>query len=259
MSSFDLLHFDTNDRNCTFTGQYGNAYDVNFTLSNTYKRIRKINLSSLEMPIVFTNIRNENTSNKIRLTVGSVDYNITLNNKNYTSIASLLADLNAEFSKIGTTSTRPTVSLGDRISGNNCVRITIPSINTITLYDSLLVNSVLGFPKFVNWSGSPTTSILGSYPYNLNYDNFISLYVDIPSTCTSSGNRLMSYKIPLNALSGMVFYLGQNNTFEQSIVITDQNFVLTGFRIQVFDRFGYPIIQAVDYTFTLALFYYCDC
>jgi hypothetical protein len=37
MSSFDLLHFDTNDRNCTFTGQYGNAYDVNFTLSNSYK------------------------------------------------------------------------------------------------------------------------------------------------------------------------------------------------------------------------------
>lgn len=257
MSSFDLLHFDTNDINCTFNGQYGNAYDVNFKLSNTYKKIRKINLSSLEMPIVFTNIRNENTSNKIRLTVGSVDYNITLNNKNYTSIATLLADINTEFTKIGTTATRPVLSLGDRISGNNCVRITIPSINTITLYDSLLVNIILGFPK-VYYTGlrAPETNILGSYPYNLNYDNFIALYVDIPSTCTSSGNRLISYKIPLNAVSGMVFYLGQNNTFEQSIVITDQNFVLNNFRIQVFDRFGYPIIQATDYTFSLSLFYY---
>jgi len=256
MSSFDLLHFDTSDKNCTYNGFYGNPYDVNFKLSNTYKKLRKINLAGLEMPIVFTNIRNENTSNKIRLTVGSVDYNISLNNKNYTSIASLLTDLNTEFSKIGTTTTRPTMSLGDRISGNNCVRITIPSINTITLYDSLLVNTVLGFPRGVNFSGSPTTNILGSFPYNLNYDNFIALYVDIPSTCTSSGNRLISYKIPLNAVSGMVFYLGQNNTFEQSIILTDQNFVLNNFRIQVLDRFGYPIIQALDYTFSLSLFYY---
>ena len=51
--------------------------------------------------------------------------------------------------------------------------------------------------------------------------------------------------------------MGQNNTFEQSIVISDQNFVLTNFRIQVFDRFGYPITQATDYTFTLAFYYYC--
>ena len=121
-----------------------------------------------------------------------------------------------------------------------------------------MVNLVLGFPKgFI--SNGKVSSITGSFHYNLNYDNFISLYLNIPSTCTSSGNRLISYKIPLNALSGMVYYLGQNSTFEQSIVITDQNFVLTGFRIQVFDRFGYPIIQATDYTFTLAFFYYCDC
>jgi hypothetical protein len=67
---------------------------------------------------------------------------------------------------------------------------------------------------------------------------------------------LISYKIPVNAVSGMVYYLGQNNTFEQSIIVSDQNYVLTDIRVQVFDRFGYPIIQALDYTFSLALYYH---
>jgi len=258
MSSFDLLHFDTNDNNCLYAGSTGNAYDVNFKLSNTFKKIRKITLAGLEMPVIFTNIRNENTSNIIKITIGgTVQYNITLTNKNYTSISSLLTDINTEFSKIGTIATRPTLSLGDRISGNNCVRITIPSANTIQIFDSILLNIILGFPKgYYNGLRAPVSNILGSYSYNLNYDNFIALYLNIPSTCTSSGNHLISYKVPLNAVSGMVFYLGQNNTFEQSIVITDQNFILNDFRIQVFDRFGYPIIQAIDYTFSLSLFYY---
>jgi len=257
MSSFDLLHFDTNDKNCQF-GTTGNAYDVNFTLSNTYKKIRKINLVSLEMPITFTNIRNENTSNIINITIGrTTNYNITLSNKNYTSISTLLTDINTAFSQIGTVNTRPTLSLGDRISGNNCVRITIPTANTIQIFDSILMNTILGFPKgYYNYLRDPVSNILGSYSYNLNYDNFVALYLNIPSTCTSSGNHLISYKIPLNALSGMVYYLGQNNTFEQSIVISDQNFVLNNFRIQVFDRFGYPIIQATDYTFSLSFFYF---
>ena len=65
MASFDLLHFDTNDRNSLFTEN--NCYDTTFTLTNAYRRIRKINLASLEMPIVFTNIRNENSSNILQI------------------------------------------------------------------------------------------------------------------------------------------------------------------------------------------------
>ena len=47
MASFDLLHFDTNDRNSLFTEN--NCYDTTFTLTNAYRRIRKINLASLEI------------------------------------------------------------------------------------------------------------------------------------------------------------------------------------------------------------------
>jgi hypothetical protein len=175
-----------------------------------------------------------------------------LDNKNYTDIQDLIDDINSSFDFIGTT---PIFSLVDE----KFIKITVGGApKDFVLFDSVLVNLVLGFPKGFQSSGK-VSSITGSFYYNLNYDNFISLYLNIPSTCTSSGNRLISYKIPLNGLAGMVYYLGQNSTFEQSIVITDQNFVLTGFRIQVFDRFGYPIAQATDYTFTLAFFYHCDC
>ena len=253
MASFDLLHFDTNDRNSLFTEN--NCYDTTFTLTNAYRRIRKINLASLEMPIVFTNIRNENSSNILMFSIDDVNHRIVLDNKNYTDIQDLINDINASFDFLGTTTSRPIFSLVDE----KFIKITVGGApKDFILGDTVLSNLVLGFPQGYQSNGK-VTSITCSFHYNLNYDNFISLYLNIPSTCTSSGNRLISYKIPLNALSGMVYYLGQNSTFEQSIVITDQNFVLTGFRIQVFDRFGYPITQATDYTFTLALFYYCDC
>jgi hypothetical protein len=245
MAYFDLLHFDTNDNNSLFTGNH--CYDTTFTLSNAYKRIRKINLASLEMPIVFTNIRTENTSNIINIKVGELNTIVALESNDYTDISVLLNDINAKFNYLGA----PVFSLV-----GNIVKITIPTANTIELFDSVLVNLVLGFPKKFKSNGA-TNSVSASFNYNLNYDNFISLYLNIPSTCTSSGNRLISYKIPLNALSGMVYYMGQNNSFEQSVVISDQNFVLSNFRIQVFDRFGYPITQSTDYTFTLAFFYYC--
>jgi len=252
MASFDLLHFDTNDSNSLFTAN--NCYDTTFTLPNAYRRIRKINLASLEMPIVFTNIRNENTSNILKISIDGVIHTRVLDKKNYTDIQDLINDINTSFDFIGVSPSRPIFSL----ENEEFVKITVGTPKDFILFDSVLVNLVLGFPKGFK-SNSKVNFVRASYHYNLNYDNFISLYLNIPSTCTSSGNRLISYKIPLNGLAGMVYYLGQNSTFEQSIVITDQNFVLTGFRIQVFDRFGYPITQATDYTFTLAFFYHCDC
>ena len=252
MSAFDLLHFDTNDSNSLYTTN--NCYDTTFTLASGYRRIRKINLCSLEMPVVFTNIRNDNTSNFMFIGIGGSTHQRTLDSASYTNISALLTELNRQFSNLPA-SIKPTFSL----QPGNLISISVPTPTTIQVFDSLLANIVLGFPKgYYNVARGNVSSITGTYSYNLNYDNFIALYLNIPSTCTSSGNHLISYKIPLNAVSGMVYYLGQNNTFEQSVVLTDKNFVLRNFRIQVFDRFGYPITQATDYTFSLSLFYYED-
>ena len=111
MASFDLLHFDTNDNNCLFTAN--NCYDSTFTLTNAYRRIRKINLASLEMPIVFTNIRNENTSNILKISIDGITHNIVLNNNNYTDIQDLINDINTSFDFIGISPSRPIFSLVD--------------------------------------------------------------------------------------------------------------------------------------------------
>ena len=243
MRDFDILHFDTCDNNANYNGV--SAYDTTFKLSTTFRNIRKINLVSLEMPIVFTNIRN-NTSNTLTLTVGGTVYNVVLATQSYTSMQSLINDVNAQL----TGTNAPVFSI---LSGIN-VYITLKTTTTLSIANSILANTVMGFPQDLNIT-TPISGLKAQTVFSLNYDNFISLFLDIPSTCTSSGNRLISYKIPLNAVSGMVFYMANNNTFEQPIIISDQNFVLQQFRIQVFDRFGYQITRGVDYTFSLAIHY----
>jgi len=248
MREYDILHFDTADSNSTFTTWY--PYDTTFKLNTTFKNIKKITLKSLEMPIVFNNVR-DNTSDTLSLYVGATSYYIQLATKNYTTITDLITDINNALALKGSSVDRPVFSVV-----NNKVRITVPTPSVIKVFDSLLTTQLLGFPKgYYSWDRGSVSYIQGSYSYNLNYDNFVALYLNIPSTNTSSGNHLISYKIPLNAVSGMVFYLGQNNSFEQSINLSDQNFVLSNFRIQVFDRFGNIITQGIDYTFSLAIYY----
>ena len=253
MREYDLLHFDTNDSNAKFTTC---SFDTTFTLNSAYKNIKRVSLKSLEMPIVFTNIRNDNTSNYIKMGIGPSNFTIVLPNTNYTSIQSLIADLNT-YAVVVPALYRPVFSVVNT-GITSVIRITFPSPFNFYILDSLLANTVLGFPKGSfndNAKTGVASYVQGSYSYNLNYDNFVSLYLNIPSTNTSSGNRLISYKIPLNALQGMIFYLGQNNSFEQSVIISDPNYVLTSLKVQVFDRFGYPITNSVDYTFTLGFYY----
>jgi len=241
MKDQENLHFDTYDSNSTYTSY--SAFDTTFKLALSIKNIRKITLSSLEFPVVFPNVRKNNTSTNFSITIGGTTYNIVLGDYNYSSIAELITAINTKLGGVATLSLLNYVFIS----------ITLPTANTISIANSVLANIILGFPK--NASSSSTTTYTGLYGYNLNYDNFIAMFLNIPSNCTSSGNHLISYKIPLNAIQGMVYYLAQNNTFEQSIIVSDQNFVLSQFRVQIFDRFGYQITQANDYTFSLTIHY----
>ena len=139
MSAFDLLHFDTADNNSTYNGV--SAYDTTFKLSSTIRNIRKINLVSLEMPILFTNIRN-NTSNSLTITVGTTVYNVVLNTQNYTSMQTLLNDINAQL----TGTNAPVFSILNNIN----VYINLKTPNTLSIANSVLANIILGFPQDLN-------------------------------------------------------------------------------------------------------------
>jgi hypothetical protein len=125
---------------------------------------------------------------------------------------------------------------------------------TVAFNSSRLISIVLGFiqPSYIY-----TTSITADNNYLLGYDNYISLYMqDIPVKSTGSSNQLISYKIPLNALHGMVYYLQELNTFSQSVELTDQNYVLNRLRVVVYDRFGVKLTNGLDYSFSLAVNYH---
>ena len=235
----DILHFDTMD-----SSYIKNCYNTSFKLFNPLRNIRNIYLKSLEMPVVFDNIRNDNTSNLLTLKVNNSTISIKLETHNYTNINTLLNDINTLLASSNITLTVL----------NSVVSINLPIIADVVIENSVLMNTVLGFPKDTPYTS--TNKITAVNKYTLNYDNYLSLYLDIPSSNNASSNRMISFKIPLNALGNMVFYLGDNSTFSQSIKISDTNYVLTQFKITVYDRFGYTISQCLDYTFTLGIEYH---
>jgi len=235
----DILHFDTMD-----SSYIKNCYNTSFKLFNPLRNIRNIYLKSLEMPVVFDNIRNDNTSNLLTLKVNNSTISIKLETHNYTNINTLLNDINTLLASSNITLTIL----------NSVVSINLPIIANVVIENSVLINTVLGFPKDKSYTS--TNKITAVNKYTLNYDNYLSLYLDIPSSNNASSNRMISFKIPLNALENMVFYLGDNSTFSQSIKISDTNYVLTQFKITVYDRFGYTISQCLDYTFTLGIEYH---
>lgn len=235
----DILHFDTYDNNCYYGNN--NCYDASFQLSHPMKNLHKIYLKSLEMPIYIKNIRSDNNSNQFVLKVNQTTFPITLTNNNYTDINLLISDINAKLALLNSPAILSIV--------NELVILTVSTASTIIINNGVLANVVLGFPKNANYNNMTTVSAINTHL--LAYDNFIALYLDIPSKGSSSGSHLISYKIPLNAVSNMVFYLADNNTFTQSIEVSDPNFVLLQFRITVYDRFGFQITSGLDYTFSL--------
>ena len=118
----------------------------------------------------------------------------------------------------------------------------------------MLLSVVLGFTQL---SYTITNEVKANNNYLLAYDNYISLYLkDIPVKSTGYSNQLISYKIPLNAVNSMVYYLQELNSFSQCVEITDKNYILNRLRVVVFDRFGFKITNGLDYSFSLAVNYH---
>jgi hypothetical protein len=236
--NIDILHFDT------LLGSYNNnsVYDCTFILSNPLRNVQKIYLKSLEIPISFNNIRSSNNTNTFQIN----SYTITLNENNYTSITTLLNDINTQIHLV-----LPNISF--TLNSNNKVSITnTGNPITITFNSSRLLSVILGFTKNIY-----STVFSAENNYLLAYDNYISMYLqDIPVKSTGYSNQLISYKIPLNAVNGVVYFLQELNSFSQSVEITDQNYILNRFRVVVYDRFGCKLTNGLDYSFSLAVNYH---
>jgi len=116
------------------------------------------------------------------------------------------------------------------------------------------MNNILGF---ISQSYSVSTITTTNF-YCLNVDNYINLYITNlnSGSDTNANGRLLTFKIPCNCVTGQILYLGESNTFTQTISITDPFYVLNKMNIMILDRFGFPINGGNAYfSFTLGITY----
>ena len=83
-------------------------------------------------------------------------------------------------------------------------------------------------------------------------------FFNIPSIFSSQGNVPSALKIPLNTNAfNILFYSTDRNEYDQSLKISDTNFILSQMRIIMYDRYGFIINNGnLDYSFTLAIEYF---
>ena len=255
-----LLHLDSLDgiQNYDPILKTRHCYNTNILINKPIPNIKEISLKSLEMPLFFNNIRTSNNSNifSFNFSCSSLGFNnisigCTIPESNYTTINSLCAELNNSIS----TALSAYSGVSFFLSSNNTYYISITTnCSSLTLYKNILTNHILGF-NTNTYNSSPITS---TNFYCLNVDNYINLYITNlnSGSDTNANGRLLTFKIPLNAVNGQILYLGESNTFIQTISITDPYFVLSSLNIMILDRFGFPINGGNAYfSFTLGISY----
>ena len=258
MSLKQLLHFDTVDgiKNYDPILKSYHCYNTNLLINKPLTNIKEISLKSLEFPIFFNNIRSSNSSNYLILsfTYGSFN-NISIGcfipELNYISISSLLLAINTSISS--SLSSYAGVSIIFSVVNTYYISISTNCTN-ITLIKGILINNILGFNI-----GSYSTSIITTNNfYCLNIDNYINLYITNlnSGSDTNVNGRLLTFKIILDGVNGQILYLGESNTFTQTISIIDPFYVLSSINIMILDRFGFPINGGNSYfSFTLGVNY----
>ena len=243
-NQFQTFNFDS------INSQYSNLdpFDTRFQFNEPIKNIKRISLASLELPIGFTNIRAANFSNIFTITIGTITSTITLTPNNYTSLITLLTDINTAFTALNLTNT-PVFSLSF-----GKVVITITSTATILITQTTLSKYILGFSKL----NSIGTGITATNNYNLAYDIYINLYINnIPFANQTINSQLCSFKIPFSGVGNTIYYLFNNNSFTQYLNLTDKNYNLSYLKVSFYDRFNYAISinNGLDYSFSLLVEY----
>lgn len=280
-----LLHFDTLDSTSTYnyddlysdinaytttnqdavlnggtTYTAGNPYNCNFMLRNAIYDVKSVRLSSLEMPILFYNIRSDNGSNQLTFKAVSTTITITITEKNYTDISVLLTEINTKI--LASYATYSILFKLDSITGKVYIQSTIPTTNNLTITPGIL-SKMLG--KAESGDNYVVTAGTGysyfSNAYNLNNDNYISMVINNLNLNTSSASgKPITWKIPINASHGDILFLSDSSTLRQKIEIYDRNFTLGNLNIVIYDRWGYRITNSNggDYSFTLSIEHNCQ-
>ena len=251
-----LLHLDSIDgiQNYDPILKTYHCYNTNILINKPISNIKEISLKSIEMPLFFNNIRTANNSNifSFEFTFGNIiSISCSIPESNYISINSLLDALNISIA----TQLEIYVDVSVVLTSTDNYYITLThNLSYLKLTKNILTNNILGFKSDTYNTQTITTTNF----YCLNIDNYINLYItNLNSRSDTNANgRLLTFKIILPQVNGNILFLGESNTFIQTISITDPYFVLNSLNIIILDRFGFPINGGnANFSFTLGINY----
>jgi len=271
-SCFSNYEYDINNT----SGIIYSPYYASFNLSQVLKNVMKISLISIEIPLLFNNIRNSTipyqSLNYLAFeytktgTSTIIKYYLNVTENTYNNINTLCSVINDQLSSslIGFTVSF-SVSTTNKIIINTTGLTYFKLLNDSfeKLSDNSLrfiyprcaypfMNKILGFSD-----GASGLTLTATNRYNLNIDNYLNFIImNVPTNNTNVNNFVCSYKIPLNATNGSIYYNFLNSTFNQDIEINNVNYILDKFIVRIKDRYNNDInAQGSDYSFTLKLEY----
>ena len=215
--NIQFLHFDSVNGNYT-----DDPFNVSFVIqSGCIKNIKRLYLKSVEIPVGFYNVRSA-----IQSTFSINGAYFTIDVGNYSDINALLTTINYYTEPFG-------YSFSLNIQNND--QINSDNVSTILLDSSFLLTTMLGFKPGqyveVPFNG---VGITAAGPYNLNYDNYLNMYIgNVPNPGIQANTSLCTFKIPLNASNGVVYYLSENTGFSQYVDFSNSNYITTILTVQV--------------------------
>ena len=248
------LHFDSINSSYIYdskntSGNTSNCFKATFPMTQAFRKIKRVWLKSLEMPINFPNIRTGST-NTLIFTMNGTKYTTSLSETNYTSISTLCTAITTA---VATTISGSGATMTFAVNSSK-ITITTTGVSSFSWTDTNLSKYILGFRTTDTFASN---SITGSCNYNLSPDNYINIYM--PTFNAYNANQTgswSSFKLPLNSVIGNVYYYQDENSFTQSIDIRDDNLVMSQLQVIIYDRFGNNINpNGADWSFTLKIDY----
>ena len=237
---------------------YYHSFNCYFAFT-ALKNVKKITLKSVEMPITLPTVRTQNNSLKISFTFSYGSYNnisisASLSPKAYTTVASLLTDINTQItsalaSYVGVSIVLSSVSsyLGNICSiAYNCT--------SFTLDNTPLSNYILGFTNRYTSTNSPLQGTAAMSLYNIDSVIYIT-FPNIPNNNINS--KFNGFKLPITNITNNILYYN-DSTEHQSIILSNSSFTLDKLNILVLDRLGCQLTGYHNFTMSLIIEYEDD-
>ena len=246
---------------------YSNVSNVSYLTPNSFAcrvqlpfvlyGVYRILLKSVELPIMFNNIRSTSNLNTIGIYSG-LDasgnklnhYEVILNDNYYSTISSLLTEINNLF-----TTNYPSINVvfSQNSTNSNYLQVTSTTFSSIYV-DTTNLSSMLGFNSNINSMSANLT--IAQIPYKLSIDDYVNLYIANTSNNNINTSKVnSSFKIPLNAVNNVVFF---HEPSSNNYVNCSFN-TLSYLDVYIYDRLGYSLnSNGTEFSFSLEIQFIMD-